>query len=529
MGAVGRAGGPSTGFPLAAWGLLAGALLFFWSSTGAIPPGATRGWDLQPEPDAAEYFAGAVSLVRGEGYRIHVAGRSLPPRYPPGYSLAQVAAMRVGVNPLDAPFVVNRTAGLFLILVAFTWLYRRGRPDAAGLAALFTATSPAFIVTTRSPLSEPLSALPAVVALCLLYRGLEGRHLPSMAAAGLLLGFSTFFRISNLVMALAFAAATLAGHGPSRDRLRRCLGYLAGLAVGLMPGCLYDWWTFGSPWATGYDLWVPHYASWSNAFTLQALPLNARYYLNELLELKTTATVADLYGEGSYLTSVLAALTALSIWRFRRRSSVRALALCGLLSLLPFLFYAFQDARLIYPQLAVLPLPLAVGSLGLLRDSRSPALRIVTGCLLLAQLSIFPGAHGDPDFDRYLRGTRQVARPRLHDLVSYLETVRDAGPVLVLTDLNPPYVYALLSGDRVVVPALDRHDYGWGSLRFGENERSDWLSRAAAEGRQILLLFRPRDAGATPPVPPLPSGWCWQALFHPPGGGMVAVGRQKGS
>jgi 4-amino-4-deoxy-L-arabinose transferase-like glycosyltransferase len=515
---------PRSGSAVLGWGLLAAALLFYWSSVAAVPPAATPGWDLQPEPDAPEYFAGALSLAQGEGYRIRVAGRSLPPRYPPGYSLLQAVAMRAGVAPLDAPFVVNRMAGLLLILCVFTWLWRHGRPDAGGLAALLTVTSPAFIVTTRSPMSEPLSGLLAVAAVLWLYHGLERRHLPSAAAAGFLLGLSTLVRISNVIMAAAFAAAPVVAGGPLRNRLQLLAGYLAGLAVGLLPSGVYNWWTFGSPLTTGYDFWVPFYGRWAKAFTLQAVPRNAQYFLGELLELKTTTTVADLYGEGSYLTLVLAALTLLSIWVFRRRRSVPAMALCGILSVLPFLFYVFQDARLIYPQLAVLPLPIAAGSLRLLRDPARRTLRLFTAGLLLAQLAIFPGAHGDPDFDRYLRGTRKVSRPRFHDLVSYLETVRDRGPVLVLTDMNPAYVHALLSGDRVVVPAVRSHDYRWGSLRFDEAERMDYLQRAVRERRQILLLLKPPGTSEMPAPPPLPAGWRWRVVTQSPDSGLVSVG-----
>lgn len=511
------------------WGLLAAALLFYWASVAAIAPGATPGWNLDPDPDACEYFAAAVSLVTGDGYRIHLAGESLPPRYPPGYSLIQAAAMKLGTTPLDAPFQVNKWAGLGLILLSFGWIAWRGRFASAGLAALLMATFPAFIVTTRSPMSEPATALLSVLGLILLYEAMAKRNLSAAILGGFFLGLTTLFRISSLFMAGAFLLVPLGVAGLRGRRTAFLAAIASGLAAGLVPGGIYHQFAFGSPLVTGYHYWIPYYGRWSNAFSVDYLLTNLAYYGRELLELETTTTVASLYGEGSYLTAVLMLLSLIAWQVFRRQPLVRWFALCGALSFVPFLFYAFQEGRLIYPQLAALIPTIAVGVGTMLQTQQSgnrrtvSTVRIAIAALLLAQIAIFPGAHGDADFDRYLRGSRRVGRPLDYDLVAYLESVKLPGPVFVVTDLNPPYVYALLSGVRTVVPADDGSHYRWGRFHWGPDQRDLHLKRAVTEGHRVYLLLRPRGAGATPASPQLPEGWTWRILDEPPNGGRVAV------
>lgn len=87
-----------------------------------------------------------MSLHEGFGYRIQLAGELHPPRYPFGYSVSMLPLLWLGVEPVLAPFWVNRVAALALLLQVFFILRAFGGPLAAGLGVLLTATLPAYII-----------------------------------------------------------------------------------------------------------------------------------------------------------------------------------------------------------------------------------------------------------------------------------------------------------------------------------------------------------------------------------------------
>jgi hypothetical protein len=62
--------------------LLLASFCIFYVMVLRIDNDRTYAYDLHPGPDAREYFAAAVSLAEEGTYRIHVAGHSLPSRYP---------------------------------------------------------------------------------------------------------------------------------------------------------------------------------------------------------------------------------------------------------------------------------------------------------------------------------------------------------------------------------------------------------------------------------------------------------------
>ena len=143
--------------------LLCVGLILFARLVLAVPLSGTWLPDLHPRPDGEEYFAGAMSLAHEGVFTIHVAGRRVPPRYPFGYSLLMVPILWSHVNPISAPFVVNRLVGLALIISLFLWTWRTCGPTAAGVAVLVTVTMPAFVILCRSPMSE-VSACAVVLA-----------------------------------------------------------------------------------------------------------------------------------------------------------------------------------------------------------------------------------------------------------------------------------------------------------------------------------------------------------------------------
>src|SRR6266536_4047617 len=153
------------------------ALLFYWDAVLRIDFERTDFLDLNPYPDAVEYFAQANSILKEGAPTIHIGYDKLPSRYPPGYPVLMIPWLRfLPHNGILAPFRTNQTIGLWLLIGSFALDFTIGRPLAGGLVALLLATQPAFITFSRSSMSD-LSGGPAtVVAFALVYLGLPGRR-----------------------------------------------------------------------------------------------------------------------------------------------------------------------------------------------------------------------------------------------------------------------------------------------------------------------------------------------------------------
>src|SRR6476469_1511628 len=123
------------------------ALLFYYGAVLRIELKHTDLLDLDPYPDAVEYFAQANSILKDGAPTIQIGYDKLPSRYPPGYPILMIPWLKVlpERDIILAPFRTNQTIGLLLLLGCFALYFRIGRPLAGGLAALLLATQPAFV------------------------------------------------------------------------------------------------------------------------------------------------------------------------------------------------------------------------------------------------------------------------------------------------------------------------------------------------------------------------------------------------
>src|SRR5437764_1816790 len=170
-------------------------LLFYYASVLHVPLKHTDLFDLGPYPDAVEYFAQANSILKEGAPTIQIAYDKLPSRYPPGYPLLMIPWLRfLPHNGILAPFRTNQTVGLLLLTGSFVFYLAIGRPLAAGLATLLLATQPAFITFSRSSLSDLSGGAAVLVAVALVYWGLEREHRWSIYCAAIILGLSLCIR-----------------------------------------------------------------------------------------------------------------------------------------------------------------------------------------------------------------------------------------------------------------------------------------------------------------------------------------------
>lgn len=507
--------------------LLGAAGTVFFLTIGSLDPRSTLQANLQPWPDAAEYLDGALHWVQEGSFRIHVAARVFPSRYPFGFSLATAGLLEAGVPPLDAPFLLNKWAGLLLLLSVFAALAWRGHFGAAGLAALILSTRTSFILLSRSPMSEAASLLPIFWGAVLLYRyaARDRRWMGPLGA--LLLGFSLCFRLSSCLL-LGFVAAALAARCGRKRRLwlsegwRSALGYAAGAS----PLLIYNWLTFGAPWKTGYGYWLGSGGDPLRMFGQRYLGRNLWALWQEVTQNETTYTVAHLFGDGSYLAPAYALLCLLSLWMLRkhRRTLVFA-AVCAAYSIV-IMFYKFGEARQLYP-LLVLSVPLAALSWMHLWNSSIAARRwgraAAAALLLPAVLVGWPGSGSQSDMGAMFRTHSLQRNAFAYEAVRKLNSL-SAARKLVLSEMVPPYIHALSGEGTWAAPLQEDHAYRFvpQHLTFSAPQRRALVEEALASGREVYAACAYFPLEKLEEASPAPPGKRWNVLWRNQVGGGVA-------
>src|SRR5262245_4688547 len=186
------------------------ALLFYYGAVLRINPKRTDFLDLNPYPDAVEYFAQANSILEEGSPTIQIGYDKLPSRYPPGYSILMIPWLRfLPHNGILAPFRTNETTGLLLLAGSFILYAGIGRILAGGVASLLLATQPAFISCSRSSISDLSGGAVIVLAFALVYLGLAWRRRLLIYCAAIVLGLSLCIRPQLLFMAPLLIAMAL--------------------------------------------------------------------------------------------------------------------------------------------------------------------------------------------------------------------------------------------------------------------------------------------------------------------------------
>jgi hypothetical protein len=214
----------------------------------------------QPYPDAREYANSAYRLAHGDGYTTTVKDKGIhpgvnPPRYPPGYPMLLAPFATVGHYPANVQFGAKVIVAALIVLVALAAFDLAG--PWAGILAVLLAFSTTFIrQMDRLVLSDALG-----VALTVALFPLLRRSSPRLTIlAGFITGYGVVARSAGLVV---FACLLVALPG-----VRRWLA-AAGAAIPILGLAIYQWWTFGRPWNTGYGYWLPGLKTFSTTFITQ--------------------------------------------------------------------------------------------------------------------------------------------------------------------------------------------------------------------------------------------------------------------
>lgn len=480
------------------------ALLFYYGAVLRIDLKRTYFLDLYPYPDAVEYFGQATSILKDGAPTIQIGYDKLPSRYPPGYPILMIPWLKIlpQREVILAPFRTNQTIGLLLLLGCFALYLRIGRPLAGGLAALLLATQPAFVTYSRSSMSDLSSAAAAALAFALVYFGLTSRRRWPIYCAAVVLGMSVSIRPQLLFFAPLLISMALFPVFRSRANwLLHCVLVILTFALAASPYFILNTFEFGHPLKTGYDFWVPWFTQKQMLFSVDSVPHQLAMIWSEVTASWEQFRVANLFGTGTYVVPTFVLLSALGLpFLHFRRFEISAL-LAGTVFFVATATYRFVDARFYLPILfllaavAVLPAEWAVAEVLKRRFSIS-TLGVLMIFLLTcigypSQSGFKPRRNRSQAWDALHYANGKGASPRYEAQNEFVRTFRHA-PGIVLSNIEPPYLNALLPKRFVAAPIDDHHNYCFSDLwHYGKAEAIRLVQSGLDHATPVYALFVP--------------------------------------
>ncbi len=212
--------------------------------------------DLPIAPDSGEYALAPLQLLATGRYEIPVQDRTLPPRYPPWFSVIAIlpAYVLLGQEPGNAilPITLFAVAG---VAIAYA-IGRRIASTAGGiLAALALLAIPSYSIWAKHVMTDvPCTTL--MLAGCLLYLRIVSRPTSVLLhlVAGVLVAIAMLFRPVLGAMLLPFLLTILRSRPQFFARAAALLLPIGAAAAGTL---FYNRAIFGSPLRNGYHFWTP--------------------------------------------------------------------------------------------------------------------------------------------------------------------------------------------------------------------------------------------------------------------------------
>jgi hypothetical protein len=499
------------------------ALLFYYGAVLRIEFKQTDLLDLGPYPDAVEYFAQANSILKEGAPTIQIGYDKLPSRYPPGYPLLMLPWLKLlSHDDILAPFRTNQTIGLLLLISGFVFYVGIGKPLAGGMAGLLLATQPAFISFTRSSISDLSGGAVIVLAFALVYLGLAWRRRVLIYCAAIVLGLSLCIRPQLVFMTPLLIAMALFPANVSWTRwFMHCCLALAVFAVAASPYFVLNTLQFGHPLKTGYEFWVPALADKQAAFSWHNVAPQLGMIWSEITASWDHFRVANLFGTGTYVVPAFIFLSALGLAFVRIRRFEISAFLAGIAYIMATVAYTYVEGRFYIPvffllvPLAVLPAEWAVGQT---LESRFSIGNVGVLAVFLLSCIGYPSQSGfEPKGGRsqawdalhYANGSGRS--PRYEAQQEFVRIFRDA-PGIVLSDIDPPYLNALLPKPFVAAPIDATHNYCYSQAwHYGKAEAVQLAANGLGRAIPVYALLLPsQNVDQDIKRLPLIEGYSWK-------------------
>jgi len=499
------------------------SLLFYYGAVLRVEFKRTSLLELGPYTDAVEYFAQAKSILKEGAPTIQIGYDKLPSRYPPGYPVLMIPWLRfLSHNGILAPFRTNETIGLLLIAGTFVLYFVIGRPLAGGLAALLIATQPAFVTFSRSSMSYLSGGAAMVLACALVYLGLRWYRRWLIYLAAFVLGLSLCIRPQLLFMAPLLIAMALFPAKVSWTRwfMHSCL-VLAVFAVAASPYFILNTFELGHPLKTGYEFWVPQLADKQAAFSLHNVPPQLAMIWSEITVSWDRFRLANLFGTGTYAVPAFILLGALGLAFIRVRRFEISVLLAASVYFVAIVTCTYVEGRFYIPiffllvALAVLPAEWAV-SQGLKGRFSICGVGVLAVFLLScigypSQSGFEPTGGRSQAWDALHYANGNGISPRYEAQKDFIRIFRDK-PGIVLSDIDPCYLNALLPKPFVAAPIDDHHYYSYSRLwHYGKVEAIRLVQSGLDRATPVYALLVPSidDDHAVQRLPSI-QGYSWK-------------------
>ena len=508
--------------------LLLAALTFYYFAVLRIDYSKTMLLDLGPHPDATEYFAQAQALRADDWPSIQIGYEKLPSRYPFGYPALMVPWLKIlpESDAILAPFRTSQTMGLLLLVAVFAFYTYLAMPLTGGFATLLLVTLPGFFTFCRSSLSEISASLLIVLAFMFAYLGLKEERRWKIYLSAILLGLSLNVRLQSLFFApLLLIMVIFPVKGMRWRWFLHCVALPFVFVLASSPMLILNTIQFHSPLKTGYDLWASYFSRHHLLFCLRWVPKNALALWKESTLQSHRYNVAHMFGTGTSFVPVFLLLTCVGLFLIRFNWFIVCAFLAGLSSFVAALCYLFgSDSRFYLPLLILLVgvavLPITWAAKNLFAGKR--IIIAVSVFVLFAGACLgYPSCSGynKPGIDRCQtwdalhftaspgQATQFVAQ---RDLARRLRSQLG----IVLSDIDPVYLNALLPHSFVAAPIDGEHHYKWSyTWRYERPQALALVKHALERSVPVYALFVSSDESTTKQSRlPAVSGYDWHLL-----------------
>jgi hypothetical protein len=207
--------------------------------------------------DALEYSVAAHRYWFNGTYSLGIGEQSLPPRYPPAFSLLVLMPSYAIFGPEIGNSILPICVMALVALLALSRIsYLISGPQAGLLAPLLLLALPEFRTMARLPMTDlPALALGLLALLrTLIFLKQPKNSITTFLEIGFYLGLAIAFRSTNIVLALALLPFLLRLH--QKERLKAVAIALVPIAAAAFSVLLYQHSVFADLWRSGYHFWV---------------------------------------------------------------------------------------------------------------------------------------------------------------------------------------------------------------------------------------------------------------------------------
>ena len=508
--------------------LLLAALTFYYFAVLRIDYSKTMLLDLGPHPDATEYFAQAQALRADDWPSIQIGYEKLPSRYPFGYPALMVPWLKIlpESDAILAPFRTSQTMGLLLLVAVFAFYTYLAMPLTGGFATLLLVTLPGFFTFCRSSLSEISASLLIVLAFMFAYLGLKEERRWKIYLSAILLGLSLNVRLQSLFFApLLLIMVIFPVKGMRWRWFLHCVALPFVFVLASSPMLILNTIQFHSPLKTGYDLWASYFSRHHLLFCLRWVPKNALALWKESTLQSHRYNVAHMFGTGTSFVPVFLLLTCVGLFLIRFNWFIVCAFLAGLSSFVAALCYLFGSDSRFYLPLLILLVGVAVLPITWAAKNLFAGKRII---IAVSVFVLFAGAClGYPSRSGY--NTPGIVRCQTWDALHFTPSPgqstqfvaqRDLArrlrsqPGVVLSDIDPVYLNALLPHSFVAAPIDGEHHYKWSyTWRYERPQALALVKHALERSVPVYALFVSSDESTTKQSRlPAVSGYDWHLL-----------------